>query len=102
MFDKLNEAQKRAEAVKMRLANIAVTGSASGGKVKITVDGNRKIKDIEIADELMQADRKEELQDLLMMAIEDAMEQADNLTQSEMNAIMSAMIPGLSSLFGKK
>jgi DNA-binding protein YbaB len=39
---------------------------------------------------------------LLMMAIEDAMEQADNLTQSEMNAIMSAMIPGLSSLFGKK
>ncbi|MFN5920814.1 MAG: YbaB/EbfC family nucleoid-associated protein [Bacteroidota bacterium] len=102
MFDKLNEAQKRAEAVKMRLANIAVTGSASGNKVKITVDGNRKIKDIEIADELMQADRKEELQDLLMMAIEDAMEQADNLTQSEMNAIMSAMIPGLSSLFGKK
>ena len=102
MFDKLNEAQKQADAVKTRLANIAVTGSASGNKVKVTADGNRKIKEIEISDELMQTDRKEELQDLLIMAIDDAMEQADNVAQSEMKAVMSAMLPGLSSIFGKK
>jgi DNA-binding YbaB/EbfC family protein len=102
MFDKINEAQKQAEAVKERLSHITVTGKAAGGKVIVSADGNRKVKEIQIADELIHLDRKEELQDLIMIALEDALAQADNVAQSEMQAMMSAMLPGIGSLFGKK
>ena len=99
MFGKLAEAQKKAEEVKSRLAAITVEGEAANGKVKVIVDGNRKIKDIQIADELMQTDRKEELQDLLLLAVENAMNQAENISQSEMQSLMSSMMPGLGGMF---
>lgn len=99
MFGKLAEAQQKAEEVKNRLAAITVEGIASNGLVKIVADGNRKIKDIQIGNELLTTDRKEELQDLLLIAIEHAMDQADNVSQSEMRNLMGAM--GLGGMFGK-
>jgi len=50
----------------------------------------------------MTLDRKEELQDLIQIAMEKAMKTADDISQSEMAALMSTMMPGgLGSLFGK-
>lgn len=97
MFDKLALAQQKAEEVKSRLNAISVEGIAANGKVKVTANGNKKITDIHIQDELMQIDRKEELQDLLIIAIEHAFEQAENVSNAEMQSLMSMMLPG----FGK-
>lgn len=101
MFGKLSEAQKRADEIKTRLAGITVEGDAAGGAVRAIVDGNKKVKDILIADALLSPDRKEELQDLLIVAIESAMEQAENVSASEMRQLMGSIMPGgLASLFG--
>ncbi|MEI6594159.1 MAG: YbaB/EbfC family nucleoid-associated protein [Bacteroidota bacterium] len=103
MFGKLAEAQQKAEEVKQKLEAITVEGDASNGLVKVGSTGNKKIYEIIIADELMAIDRKEELQDLLIIAIDRAMTAAENVSQSEMQALMSTMMPGgLGSLFGKK
>ena len=103
MFGKLAEAQQKAEEVKQKLEAITVEGEAANGKVRILSTGNKKIYDISIADELMAIDRKEELQDLLIIAIDNAMNAAENVSASEMQALMSTMMPGgLVSLFGKK
>jgi nucleoid-associated protein EbfC len=102
MFGKLNEAKQKADEIKKKMDTISVEGQAGNGKVKVVSTGNKKITDIQIADELMSADRKEELQDLLLIALEDALQKADNVSQSEMQALMSAMMPGgLGNLFGK-
>ena len=101
MFGKLAEAQQKAEEVKQKLEAISVEGTA--GNLKVIATGNKRIIDIVIADELMALDRKEELQELLLIAIENAMNAAENVSQSEMQALMSTMMPGgLGSLFGKK
>ena len=103
MFEKLAEARQRAEEIKQKLDAITVEGEAGNGKVKAIATGNKKIMDIFIADELMTAERKEELQDLILIAVENAMNAAENVSQSEMQALMSTMMPGgLGSLFGKK
>jgi DNA-binding YbaB/EbfC family protein len=103
MFGKLAEAQKQAEEIKQRLEAITLEGIANGGIVRVVANGNRKIKDVIIADELMMPERKEELQDLLLVAIEQALQNAENVAESEMQAMMNAMLPGgLSSLLGKK
>ncbi len=99
MFGKLAEAQKKAEEIKTRLNAITVEGEAGNGLVKVVANGNRMIKDIVIADELMVAERKEELQDLLVIASEKALQQAENISQTEMMSLMGGM--GLGNLFGK-
>jgi DNA-binding YbaB/EbfC family protein len=102
MFGKLNEAKQKADEIKKKMDAISVEGEAGSGKVKVISTGNKRVTDIQIADELMSADRKEELQDLLLVALEDALQKADNVSQSEMQTLMSAMMPGgLGSLFGK-
>ncbi len=99
MFGKLGEAQKKAAEIKQRLEAITVEGEAGNGLIKVIATGNRNIKDIQIADELLNTERKEELQDLILIACEKALQNAENVSQSEMMNLMGGM--GLGSLFGK-
>lgn len=102
MFGKLAEAQQKAEEVKKRLELITVEGEADGGRVKVVSTGNRHIKSIRIDDSLLLPDRKEDLEELLLVAIERAMQQAENVSAAEMQSLMSSMLPGgLGNLFGK-
>ena len=100
MFGKLAEAQKKAEEIKQRLAGVTVQGQAASGDVTITMDGNKKVKDVNIEMALMLSERKEELQDYLCIAIEDAINKADMVSANEMKNLMGGL-PGLGSLFGK-
>lgn len=99
MFGKLAEAKQKAEEIKQRLDYITVTGEAENGAVKVVATGNRKIKDIFINEKLM-ADR-EQLQDILTVAVNRAIESADKLAEAEMQALSSELLPGLGNLFGK-
>ncbi|MEO7211688.1 YbaB/EbfC family nucleoid-associated protein [Mucilaginibacter sp.] len=101
MFDKLMEAQQKAGEVKKRLDAISVTGSAEGGKITVQANGNKVVQSVTIDEAFLKEADKEELEELLVIAINKAMEQADNVSQSEMAAMTSAMFGGMGSLFGK-
>lgn len=101
MFDKLLEAQQKAGEVKKRLDAITVTGTAEGGKVKVSANGNKKILSINIDEELVQEGDKEQLEDLVLIAVNKALEQAENVSQSEMAAMTQQMLGGLGGMFGK-
>jgi DNA-binding protein YbaB len=64
------------------------------------MDGNKKVKDVAIETALVLPERKEELQDYLCIAIEDAINKADMVSANEMKNLMGGL-PGLGSLFGK-
>ena len=100
MFGKLAEAKKKADEIKQRLANITVEGESGAGKVKVMASADRKIKQVVIADELLHAERREELQELVELAVNDALEKANQISESEMRSMMSGMLPGLGNLFG--
>lgn len=99
MFGKLGEAKKMAEEMKIKLAAISVEGSAENGKIKVRANGNKEILSVEIAPEMMQVDKKEELEDLMVIAIGRALEQANAVSEAEMKAMMGSMMPGLGNLF---
>ena len=90
-----------AEGVKSKLETISVSGEAGSGKVKVICNGNRKIMEVIVSEDLMAAENREELQDLLVVATNRALESAENVSESEMRAMMSSMMPGLGGLFGK-
>jgi DNA-binding YbaB/EbfC family protein len=101
MFDKIMEAQQKAGEVKKRLDAITVSGSAEGGKITVTATGNKTILSVNIDEGFFKQADKEEVEELLAIAINKALEQADNVSQSEMAAITQQMFGGLGGLFGK-
>ena len=101
MFDKLFEAQQKAGEVKKRLDGITVSGDAEGGLIKVTANGNKVIQSISIDEEFLKTADKEELEELLVVAVNKALVQAENVSQSEMAALTKDMFGGLGNMFGK-
>jgi len=101
MFDKIMEAQQKAGEVKKRLDAISVTGTAEGGKITVNANANKVIQSINIDADFYKDADKEEVEELLLVAINKAIEQAENISQSEMAAMTQQMFGGLGGLFGK-
>jgi DNA-binding protein YbaB len=101
MFDKLFEAQQKAGEVKKRLDAITVTGTAEGGKITITANANKAVQSVSIDEAFYREADKEEIEELLVVAINKALEQADNVSQSEMAAMTKDMFGGMGGLFGQ-
>jgi len=101
MFDKLFEAKQKAEEVKKRLDGITVTGSAEGGKITVTASGNKAVRTISIDEDFLKSADKEELEELIVVAVNKALEQAESVNQSEMAALSQQMLGGLGGMFGK-
>lgn len=99
MFDKLFQAQQKAEEVKKRLDSISVLGEAEGGKVRVVASANKEIKEVKIDNAFLdQLQDKEELEELLAVAINKALQQAENVSQSEMQAASQDLLGGVGSL----
>ncbi len=101
MFDKLFEAQQKAGEAKKRLDAITVTGTAEGGKITVVANANKIVQSVSIDDDFYKEADREELEELLLVALNKAMEQADNISQSEMAAMTKEMFGGLGGMFGK-
>ena len=94
LMEKLQAMQGRMEEIKNRLETIVVRGEAENGKIIVQINGNRKVKDIQLDPELLTGD-KEELEELLAVAVNRAIEQADNVNNSEMQSAAMGMMPGM-------
>ena len=93
------QAQQKAGEVKEKLDTVLVTGTAEGGKIIITANGNKVVQSVVIDGSLINEADKEELEELLVTAINKALEQADNVSQNEMAAMTKEMLGGMSGLF---
>ncbi len=97
MFDKINALQAQMEEMKTRLAAIHVDGVADG--VRVVVDGNKNVISVHISDETFVD--KEQVEELVVVAMNKAMENAENVNKAEMQSIAGKMMPSFGGLFGK-
>ena len=95
LFGKLQEAQQKMQEKKANLSNVIVEGEAGEGAVKVTISGDREVRSISIDDKLLAPDKKEELEDLLITALNRAMENAEKKWQEEMQGVAGDMLGGL-------
>ncbi|HWW41706.1 YbaB/EbfC family nucleoid-associated protein [Pedobacter sp.] len=100
MFDKLMAAQQMAGEIKKRLDTISVFGEVEGGAIKVTATGNKAITAVEIKEEFFKEADKEELEELLLTAINKALTQADQVSAAEMQSATQGMLGGLGGMFG--
>lgn len=83
-----------ADESKKRLDNIFVSGEAGGGLVRIEMSGNRKMKSLQINTDLQTID-KEDLEDLIAVALDKAIEDANKINEQEVSATARQFLPGM-------
>lgn len=87
MMGKLQEAQKESKAMKQRLAQIELKEESKG--LSVIVNGNKEIKDIYIAEDLLKDG--EELGDKLVLLLNRALEKAQAVNDREMQSMATSM-----------
>ncbi len=89
LFDKIkdvNEMRKQAKQIELTLAAEQVTGSSSGGKIKITLDGNQKVLSVEVDPSV--AGDKSEVARHIRQALEDVNHKHKKMLQSKFGNMM--------------
>lgn len=101
MFEKLMAAQQKADEIKKRLDTVSVFSEVEGGAIKITATANKAITAIEINEDFFKDADKEELEELLLTAINKVLQQAENVSAAEMQSATQDMLGGLGGMFGQ-
>lgn len=96
MMAQLKEAKQKIEETKARLNTVLVDGESGTGKVKVTITANREIRKINIDDALLA--EKEALEDYLIIAINNALEKANEINEAEMAAAAKGGLPDIPGL----
>ena len=90
MMKQAQEMQKKMEAMQEQLADAEITGQSGGGMISITISGKGDMKNVAIDESLMSED-KEIIQDLMVVAFNDAKSKLDTYTQEETQKIMGGL-----------
>lgn len=93
------EMKKRMDEVKTRLDTIIVSGEADQGNVKVNMNGNRKVLDVKLNLSFLNQEDAEQLEELLQLAMNRALEQSERVNESEMKSVAGSILPGMPGLF---
>ncbi len=87
----LAKAQEMLAKAQEEVANTSVEGTAGGGAVRVQMSGDQKITGITIQPDVVDPDDVEMLQDLIMAAIGDASERANEIQQKSFGSITGGL-----------
>ena len=83
--------QRQIEMAQAEIREMRFTGTAGGELVKVVVTGKHQLESVEIAKEVVDPDDIEGLQDLIIAAANQALDQIDKINQERIGAITGGM-----------
>jgi nucleoid-associated protein EbfC len=96
LLKQAQEMQARMAKIQEELASKTVQGSAGGGMVQVTVNGQFNMTHVQIESSVINPAEKDMLEDLILAAVNDGMRKARELASAEMSKLTGGMkIPGL-------
>ena len=96
MLKQAQELQKNMAKMQEELESATVEATSGGGAVKVVVSGKLTIESLIIDPEAVSPDDVEMLQDLVLTAINDGIDKAQEMASSRMSALTGGLkIPGL-------
>lgn len=91
MMAQLQKLQKQMEEAQAKLAEETVTATAGGGAIKITMTGDQKCKSVEISPDFLKDADAEMLQDMVLSAVNMALDQSRELQQKLMGPLAGGL-----------
>ncbi len=93
MLKQVQKMQAEMAKVQSELGNLTVSEEAGGGMIKATANGNQEIISIEIDAQVIKAEDKEILEDLVVAAVNKALQSAKKMAEEELAKVTKGMIP---------
>jgi DNA-binding YbaB/EbfC family protein len=98
LMSQMQEMQQQMANQQEALANETISVSAGGGAVTIVITGHQRVESIEVLPELIDPEEIEMLQDLLVSAVNAAIEQSQSMAAEKMEGLTGGM--GINDLLG--
>lgn len=96
LMQQMKKMQAEMEKAQQELANTIVQGSAANGIVTVDMTCDQRVKAVKINKDAVDPDDVETLEDLVTVAVNDALTKANDKAQSRMSGVTGGMrIPGL-------
>lgn len=92
IFDEMMEVQ---QSVLENLSNIAIVAISDNQMIEVSADGNRNITNIHINEEMMKKASLSELESLLTLTVNKALEMSLEAEERETTRMMDAFSPAL-------
>ena len=91
--------QRQMEEQAKEMETKEFTATAGGGAVEATVSGTKKVLSLKLDEEAVDPDDVEMLEDLIVAALNEALEKVDAESSSAMSKLTSGMGGGMPGLF---
>jgi nucleoid-associated protein EbfC len=96
MMKQMQKMQKQMAQAQEELGEKRLEGTAGGGMVSVIVSGHKEVLEVNIKEEVVDPEDIDMLQDLVLAATNDALKQAEELTNSTMGQFTKGMnLPGM-------
>ncbi len=95
IMSQMQKLQKEMEKTQAELSQKEFTASSGGGMVTVVISGEQQFKSITIKPEAVSPDDVELLQDMVLAAVNEALQKVKEVEQSQMGALTGGLgLPG--------
>lgn len=98
MMGKMKEVQSKMKEAQANLVNVKAEGESGGGMVKAIVNGSKQIEALQIDNDLIKPGDKEMLQDLVVAAINKALQEVEGKSKEALKKSTEGLIPNIPGL----
>lgn len=95
MFGKMKDIQARMQEAQQSLSTLTETGESGAGMVRATVNGLKQVIAVDIDPELVKPEDREMMQDLVVAAINKAMETMDPRIREHLKKSTEGLLPNI-------
>ncbi len=96
MMKQAQQMHSKMQEIQKELADKKVEAESGGGMIKVMANGKGEIISIRIEKDIIKQEEKEVLEDLVLVAINEALRRSQELNASEMSKVTGGLkIPGL-------
>ena len=91
MMQQIQRLQEQLAQAQAQLAEETVTSTVGGGAIKVTMTGDQKCRSVEISPELLKDADAEMLQDMVLSAVNMALEQSRQLASERLGPLTGGL-----------
>jgi len=96
MLNQARELKSKLDKAQKELGSTIVDASSGKGAVKVTINGKQKIVSIKISPEVIDPDKAEQLEELVLKAVSEAIAKSQKLAAKQLRGLTGGLkIPGL-------